>query len=150
MEPSHQQQKDIIVVYQPRVSELDSLNSSILVNTADKQSLASSLPGDLLALDRQAACPLLCEYALCDQPLFVDHEMFETIGRTSHARKLWPSEIRSHCEQILESHHQSDCQRSAANLAHCRDFLKFDSNLSGRLVAFKSLLLYAWGIEGTD
>ena len=109
MEASHQQQKDIIVVYQPRVSELDSLNSSILVNTADKQSLASSLPGDPLALDRQAAYPLLCEYALCDQALFVDHEMFETIGTTSHARKLWPSEIPSHCEHILESHHQSDC-----------------------------------------
>jgi len=49
------------VVYQPRVSELDSLNSSILVNTADKQSLASLLPGDPLALNSQAACPLLCE-----------------------------------------------------------------------------------------
>jgi hypothetical protein len=30
--------------------------------------------------------------------------MFETIGRTSHARTLWPFEIPSHCEQILESH----------------------------------------------
>jgi hypothetical protein len=142
---------DSIVVYQPGVSEPNSLSSSVLVDIADKQALASSLPYDPLALDREVACPLRCEYEVCDQPPFVDHEMFETIGRTSRVRTLWPSEIPSHCEQILESHRRSDCHPgSPANLTHCRDFLTFGYNSSEHLAVLRVLLLCAWELEGTD
>lgn len=72
----------------------------IALSWSTLQTSSFPLPCDPLALDRQATCPHRCEYAV----LFVDHEMFETIGRTSHARTLWPFEIPSHCEQILESH----------------------------------------------
>jgi len=40
-------------------------------------------------------------------------------------------------------------QEPPAKLTHCWDFLKFDSNLSGRPTVFTSLL-DGWGIEGAD
>jgi hypothetical protein len=67
----------------------------------------------------------------------------------SCARKLWPSEIPSHCERILESHHPVGLSsRVTCELNALQDFLKFSYNLSGHLAVFRSLLLYAWGIEG--
>jgi hypothetical protein len=123
-------------VYQPRVSELNSLNGSVLVNIADKQSLASSLPCDPFALDSK---PLALSVA--STRYVINRSLWTTKGsgrsegllvRGHHGHLRY----RSHCEQILEG--QSDGHPgSPANLTHGRDFLTFGYNLSEHLAVLR-------------